>query len=222
MASGLSAVRASVVAAAQRSGRDPDEVTLVAVSKEATDAEVQACFDVGVIDFGENRADDLSRRASVLPPAIRWHFIGQLQTNKVRSVRPVTALLHSLDRPTLADAWVKGPGTPPPVLIQVNVSGERQKAGVKPTDARSLVSYAESLGLEVRGLMTMAALHPDPEASRPVFAELRSLRDTLRESFPAVTELSMGMTGDFEVAISEGATVLRVGRAIFGPSRHEG
>ncbi|HUG74868.1 MAG TPA: YggS family pyridoxal phosphate-dependent enzyme [Acidimicrobiia bacterium] len=221
MAAGLTAVRTAVTAAAVRSGRDPGSVTLVAVSKEASDAAVVAAHSAGVSDFGENRADALADRAGSLPSEIRWHFIGRLQTNKVRRIRPVVTLLHSLDRPSLAEQWLKGAGTPPPVLVQVNVSGEARKAGVEPAQAASFVEAALDMGLDVRGLMTMAPLDADPEASRPHFAALRRLRDDLRERHASVGELSMGMSGDYEVAVEEGATILRVGWAIFRPSRHE-
>jgi PLP dependent protein len=221
MAAGLTAVMAAVAAAATRAERDPGAVTLVAVSKGVSDAAVVAARAAGVVDFGENRADALADRAGSLPDDIRWHFIGQLQTNKVRRVRPVATLLHSLDRPSLAEQWLKGTGTPPPVLVQVNVSGEGQRGGVSPARAESFVAAALDLGLDVRGLMTMAPLNADPEASRPHFAALRRLRDDLRQQHASVEELSMGMSGDYEVAVEEGATILRVGRAIFGPSRYD-
>jgi hypothetical protein len=221
MASGLTAVRAAVAAAASRAGRDPGSVTLVAVSKEASDAAVVAAYSAGLSDFGENRADALADRAGSLPGDIHWHFIGRLQSNKVRRIRPVITLLHSLDRPSLAEQWLKGAGTPPPVLVQVNVSGETRKAGVEPAQAASFVSTALALGLDVRGLMTMAPLNSDAEASRSHFSALRRLRDDLRERHPSIGELSMGMTGDYEVAVEEGATILRVGRAIFGLPRHD-
>ncbi|MEX2323427.1 MAG: YggS family pyridoxal phosphate-dependent enzyme [Acidimicrobiia bacterium] len=221
MASGLTAVRAAVAAAAVRAARDPGSVTLVAVSKEASDAEVVAAHSAGISDFGENRADALADRAGSLPGEIRWHFIGRLQTNKVRRIRPLVTLLHSLDRRSLVEQWLKGSGTPPPVLVQVNVSGEARKAGVEPAQAASFVRTALDLGLDVRGLMTMAPLSADPEASRSHFAALRRLRDDLRARHASVGELSMGMSGDYEVAVEEGATILRVGRAIFGPSRHD-
>ena len=133
-------------------------------------------------------------------------------------MRPATALLHSLDRADLVDYWVKGPGRPPAALVQVNVSGERQKAGVEPSDTEDLVSAALRAGIPVEGLMTMAPLTDDPEEVRPVFRRLAALRDDLVRRHPTVRELSMGMTDDFEVAVEEGATILRVGRAIFGPS----
>jgi pyridoxal phosphate enzyme (YggS family) len=217
----LEAVRARVAAAAARVGRDPAGITLVAVSKTATDDQVLDAYRSGHRDFGENRAGDLVERAARLPDDIRWHFVGRLQGNKVRRVRPVAHLLHSLDRADLAGYWVKGPGMPPPVLVQVNVAGEAQKAGVEPEEAADLVDEAAGLGLDVRGLMTMPPVVADPEEARPYFRDLAALRDRLALHRPGLVELSMGMTDDFEVAVEEGATLLRVGRAIFGPFDQE-
>jgi len=213
----LSGVRSRIREAAERAGRDPRGILLVAVSKTAIDDDVLAAYREGHRDFGENRAGELAERAVRLPSDIRWHFIGRLQGNKVRRVRPVTHLLHSLDRPDLVSYWAKGSGTPPPVLVEVSVAGEHQKAGVAPGEAAGLVGEAVAMGLDVRGLMTMAPLVEDPEEVRPVFRELARLRDRLAERWPGVRELSMGMTDDYEVAVEEGATILRVGRAIFGP-----
>jgi pyridoxal phosphate enzyme (YggS family) len=213
----LTEVRAGIRVACERSGRDPASVVLVAVSKTADDAGIMAAYREGQRDFGENRAGELAERAPRLPADIRWHFIGRLQGNKVRRVRPVTHLLHSLDRPELVSYWAKGAGAPPPVLVEVNIAGEAQKAGVEPEEAADLVGEASAMGLDVRGLMTMAPLVDDPEEVRPVFRELAELRAGLARRWAALTELSMGMTDDFEVAVEEGATILRIGRAIFGP-----
>jgi pyridoxal phosphate enzyme (YggS family) len=212
---GLSEVRERIAAAAERAGRDPAEVTLIAVTKTASDDAVRAAAADGHRDFGENRADRLARGSTLLPGA-RWHMIGRLQTNKVNRVRPIAALLHSLDRPRLAERWARGDDPAPPVLVQVNVADDPSKAGVLPADAAGLVEHAASLGLRVRGLMTIPPLAPLPEASRPHYRRLAELRDELATRFPMVTELSMGMTNDYEVAVEEGATLLRVGRAIFG------
>jgi pyridoxal phosphate enzyme (YggS family) len=221
MASGLSDVLTRIAAAADRAGRDPGAITLVAVSKTATREGLRAAYDAGVRDFGENRADQLAERTTWLPPDARWHMVGRVQGNKVRLVRPVVSLLHSLDRPDLAGYWVKGPGMPPPVLVQVNIGRERQKGGVLPDAAGDLVEHAVDLGLEVTGLMAIPPVAADPEAVRPYFAALRELRDRISGRHPSIRHLSMGMTDDFEVAISEGATILRVGRAIFRPTTGE-
>ncbi|NQV06027.1 YggS family pyridoxal phosphate-dependent enzyme [bacterium] len=214
-AEGLKRILDRVHAACLASGRDPTGVTLVAVSKTATDDQVLAAYAAGHRDFGENRAPDIERRSQDLPGDIRWHFIGRLQGNKVNRVRPVSRLLHSLDRHDLARYWARGEGPHPPVLVQVNIAEEPQKAGVMPDDAAGLVAHCLELGLEVAGLMTMPPLTADPEGSRPHFSGLSQLRDTLSARFGGLGHLSMGMTDDFEVAIAEGATLLRIGRAIF-------
>ena len=185
------------------------------MSKYADDAAVVAAHADGLADFGENRAQELAARSALLPSGVRWHFVGRLQGNKVRQVRPIAFMLHSLDRPALAEQWVKGPGMPPPVLVQVNLAGEVQKGGVAPDQAGPLIRMAASLGLDVIGLMTVPPQGERPEDSRPWFRQLRELRDRIRQDHPAIAQLSMGMTDDFEVAVEEGATVLRIGRAIF-------
>jgi len=202
--------------AAERVGRDPSSITLVAVSKAKSVADIEAIYGLGHRDFGENRAQEMAEKAARLPDDIRWHFVGGLQTNKARLIRPITHLLHSMDRPSLAGAWAKGSGLPPPVLLQVNTGHELQKSGVAPDDARSTLSEVLSLGLDVRGLMAIPPLTEDPEAQRPHFAMLRKLRSELAAEHPGIIELSMGMTDDFEIAIEEGSSIIRVGRAIFG------
>jgi len=205
-----------MTAAAERVGRDPSSITLVAVSKAKSVADIEAIYGLGHRDFGENRAQEMAEKAARLPDDIRWHFVGGLQTNKARLIRPITHLLHSMDRPSLAGAWAKGSGLPPPVLLQVNTGHELQKSGVAPDDARSTLSEVLSLGLDVRGLMAIPPLSEDPEAQRPHFAMLRKLRSELAAEHPGIIELSMGMTDDFEIAIEEGSSIIRVGRAIFG------
>jgi len=206
-----------VAAAAGRVGRDPASVTLVAVSKEKPFSDIEAVYEKGHRDFGENRAQEMVEKASRLPRDIRWHFIGPLQSNKARLVRPITHLLHSMDRESLAAAWLKGAGLPPPVLLEVNTGREPQKSGVLPEEAGSLLERIVDLGLDVRGLMAIPPLADDPEEQRPHFALLSELREKLASSHPGLVELSMGMTDDFEVAVEEGASLIRVGRAIFGP-----
>jgi pyridoxal phosphate enzyme (YggS family) len=218
----LNEVTERIAAAAARAGRSPAEITLVAVSKTAGPADLLAAYRTGHRDFGENRAAHLVERAAVLPGDARWHFLGRLQGNKVARVRPVTHLLHSLDRADLAGYWVKGPGRPPPVLLQVNLAAEPAKGGVPPHEAESLLAAATGLGIEVRGLMTIPPWPERAEDSRLLFRALAALRLGLAPRWPGLTELSMGMTEDFEVAVEEGATLLRVGRAIFGPFPESG
>lgn len=215
-------VMARVVDAVSRAGRSLDEVTVVAVSKTMSNDDIMSVYDRGHRDFGENRADELAEKAATLPRDITWHFVGALQSNKARTVRGVVTLLHSMDRRSLAKAWMKGQGLAPPVLAQVNVGEESQKSGVAPEQVEETVTWMEGLGLDVRGLMAIPPIPDRPEDSREHFVTLRRLRDELRGSHPAVTELSMGMTDDFEVAIEEGASIIRVGRAIFGPRNTTG
>jgi PLP dependent protein len=208
---------AAVARAAKRAGRDPDGITVVAVTKNQPFERVVEAYEAGHRDFGENRAQDMAEKAELLPGDVRWHFIGPLQTNKVRLVRPSTALLHSMDRESLASAWLKGSGLPPPVLIQVNLGDEPQKFGVSEEALPALVEHVARLGIEVRGLMAIPPIPGSPEDSRPYFRSLRRLGDLVRAEHPDAGELSMGMSDDFEVAIEEGASIIRVGRAIFGP-----
>ncbi len=211
----LNQVRDRADAAAKRAARDPAEITLVAVSKGRSVAEIEACYATGQRDFGENRAAELERKAPLLPEDIRWHFIGSLQTRQAKVAGAHTNLLHSLDRARLVNAWSNVDGASP-VLIQVNVAAEEQKHGVSPDGVASLIGQAADAGLDCHGLMTIPPLASAPEDSRRWFLALRELRDSVRVAFPQIQELSMGMTDDFEVAIEEGATIIRVGRAIFG------
>jgi hypothetical protein len=211
-----------VGAAARRAGRDPHDVTVVAVSKTMGHDEIMEVYEAGHRDFGENRAQELAAKAPELPGDIRWHFVGSLQSNKARLVRGTTFLLHSMDRRSLGSAWMKGPGMPPPVLVQVNTGDEAQKSGISPDEVPATLQWTARLGLDVRGLMAIPPIPDDPEDSRPHFRLLRQLRDEAAIEHPSVTLLSMGMTDDFEVAIEEGASLIRVGRAIFGQRKPTG
>lgn len=206
--------------ACDRAGRDPSTVTLIAVSKTHPAATVAEAMTSGLTAFGENRAQELVPKAEAaqtmgLQP--QWHFIGHLQRNKVRDVLPHVAVLHSLDSERLVDEIVarwdeRGSDEPLPCFIEVNVAGEAQKEGVDPDRVPALLAAARASGvLDVRGLMTVAPHADDGEAVRPIFVRLRELA-----AQHGLRELSMGMTDDFEVAIEEGATAVRVGRAIFG------
>jgi pyridoxal phosphate enzyme (YggS family) len=212
IADALDDVRERIAVAARASGREPDDVTLVVVTKEVALDAIRAVLDAGATDLGENRAQELvpkaeaiARDANVAP---RWHFIGRLQRNKVRAAAPHVALWQSIDREHLArEVAQRAPGAA--VLVQVNVTGEPQKGGCEPRAVDALVDVCRVLGCRVEGLMTVPPATGDPQ---PVFARLRQMTDDL-----GLSVCSMGMSGDFEIAIAEGATMVRVGSAIFGP-----
>lgn len=208
--------------AASRAGRSVDEITVVAVSKTMTPDDVMNVYSQGHRDFGENRAAELTEKSTRLPDDIRWHYVGALQSNKARTVRGITYLLHSMDRRSLGAAWMKGHGLPPPVLAQVNIGVESQKSGIAPGEVAEAIAWMTDLGLDVRGLMAIPPIPERPEDSRPHFENLRQIRDQVVAENPRVVELSMGMTDDFEVAISEGASIIRIGRAIFGERKTTG
>ena len=207
---------ARVAAAAIRSGRAPADVVLVAVGKTFPIETLMAAYEAGHRDFGENRAQELSLKAAGMPTDVRWHFIGPLQRNKVRLVRPAVSLLHSMDRIALGEAWLKGPGTSPPVLIEVNIGAEPQKAGILPDQISEFAGQLLERGVDVGGLMTIPPRVERPDDARPYFKRMAELSAALQARYPSARQLSMGMTDDFEVAIEEGATIVRVGRAIFG------
>jgi len=216
-------VEARVVAAAARRGRDPDEITVVAVCKTVDRAAVDEAYTLGLRHFGENRVQDAKAKFAVpLPPDATLHMIGHLQSNKARAAVGLFQIVESVDRPSLIAALEREAhrlGIVLPVLLQVNVAGETQKAGCRPADAATLVArVAASPHLALRGLLTIAPLVADAEEARHVFRGLRELRDRLAAEHPGLDlgTLSMGMTNDFEVAIEEGATTVRIGRAIFG------
>jgi PLP dependent protein len=217
---GLTVVTERIAAAARRAGRR-DAIRLVVVVKYASDEQVDAVVGAGATDLGESRAEPLVVR-STRHDSVSWHFIGRLQSNKASKVRGAAALLHSMDRPKLVDHWTRGEGPVPPVLVQVNLAGEDQKGGVQPADARPLVEQCLQAGIEVRGLMAVPPRPEHPGESARWFSQLRELRDSVAADHRFVMELSMGMSDDFEVAVAEGATILRVGRAIFDPLRNEG
>lgn len=218
----LEVVRGRIDDACRRAGRDPSEVTLVAVSKTWPADVVADVIEAGAKDLGENRAQELAQKAPLFASRdLRWHFIGHLQSNKVRMVVGPAAVIHSVDRYGLAEAISRRAvalGIRQDVLIEVNVSGEVSKGGIEPGRCLSFAAEVATLeGLSVSGLMTMAPFADDPESSRSHFHDLRDLRDVLVREVPSAVDLSMGMTRDFEVAVEEGATMVRVGEAIFGP-----
>jgi PLP dependent protein len=199
-------VRERVAEAARRAHRDPRDVVLVAAAKTVDAARVRAIVDAGVPDIGENRAQELVAKATEVPGA-RWHFIGGLQRNKVRALAPWVTWWHSVDRASLGDEIARrAPGAR--VLVEVNLAREPQKDGCPPEVTAPLVDRLRDLELRVGGLMTVPPAGDEP---RRWFAALRELAQTL-----GLRELSMGMTDDFDIAVEEGATMIRVGRALFG------
>lgn len=222
LADRLAGVRRAVAAAAVSTGRDPSAITLISVGKTFPAEVVREAVEVGATDLGENKVQEAAAKRPLTPPA-RWHLIGPLQRNKAKLALETFDVIHTLDRFELADRLQKllvehWPDRRMPVLLEVNVGGEPQKAGVLPGEAAELLHHACACDrLDVCGLMAIPPWNSDPEASRPYFRALRELRDELQEAGKvALPELSMGMSHDFEVAISEGATMVRVGTAIFG------
>lgn len=219
----MSNIRLRIMAAAEAAGRDPSTVRLVAVSKTRPAADIIEAFHAGQTDFGENYVQELTAKLDQVQEAVQWHVIGHLQSNKVKYIAGRVALIHSVDRLSLAEEisrqWGRL-GEICDVLVQVNISGEATKSGTTEEGALQLVKDCALLpNIRVLGLMTMPPFFDDPEAARPCFAELRRLAGTIAAAgIPGVEmrELSMGMSGDFEAAIQEGATLVRVGTAIFG------
>jgi pyridoxal phosphate enzyme (YggS family) len=216
-------IKSRISSAASAAGRDPASVRLVAVSKTRPAGEVSEAYQAGQVVFGENYVQEFSVKSSEMREPVEWHFIGHLQSNKVKYIAGQVSLIHSVDRLSLAQEisrqWGKLSSSCD-ILLQVNISGEVSKSGTTEADALQLVREVALLpNLRVKGLMTMPPFFDDPEAARPFFAALRCLSRTIAaENIPGVVmeELSMGMSGDFEAAIQEGATLVRVGTSIFG------
>jgi len=215
------AVRRQVADAADVVGREPSDVTIVAVTKTVGIEDIRAAVAFGVADFGENRVQEFLGKYGLFP-GVRWHFIGSLQTNKVKDVVGKAFLIHSVDSLRLISEISKRAltaGIEQNILLEVNVSGEESKHGFRPDEVReALIEASHAGGVVVKGLMTMAPFGRS-EDFRWVFRELRELRDSLREmplNSVELDELSMGMSNDYRVAVEEGATIVRVGRAIFG------
>jgi pyridoxal phosphate enzyme (YggS family) len=227
LAQSLQQIHSRIDAAAAQTGRISADVRLVAVSKTRPPADVSAAFQAGQTVFGENYVQELNSKAPLVPEPVEWHFIGHLQSNKVKQIAGLVTLIHSVDRLSLAEEisrqWGKL-GKVCSVLVQVNIAGETTKSGTTEEGALELVRAISSLpNLTVQGLMTMPPFFDDPEAARPYFRELKRLAGLIaREGIQGVEmrELSMGMSGDFEAAIQEGATLVRVGTAIFGERQY--
>jgi len=216
----LADVRRRIAEACERAGRAADEVTLVAVTKTVEVDVIRMLHELGVRDFGENRVAQAEERIAALSDLdARWHMIGHLQRNKAKKAVPLFPVIHSIDSLRLARAvseQAAKQGRVAEGLIQVNTSGEESKFGLEPDEVRAVHKETGGLeGLRVVGLMTMAPFYDDPEQCRPCFRALRELRDELAGEDASLTHLSMGMTNDFEVAIEEGADLIRVGSALF-------
>lgn len=226
IAANLDQVRQRIADACAACGRDPSEVLLVGVAKTRPAEDVIAAVWAGLEDVGENYAQELAAKAQIVLDAglrPRWHFLGGLQTNKVKMVLPWAGAVHSVDRPSLADEISKrsDPNRPTDVFVEVNIGGEASKSGVAVAGAEDLCRRILGLpGMNLVGLMAIPPVEDDPVAARPWFQALRHLRESLVESIQPpphlLRHLSMGMSGDFQSAIAEGASVVRVGTAIFG------
>ncbi len=208
--------------ACARAGRNPEKVTLLGATKTVPPEVIREFYSCGLKTFGENRVQEFLRKLEALSDLpIDWHFIGRLQTNKVKYLMGKVSLIHSLDRESLADELSKRAvraGIVQSALIEVNVGGEETKGGVRPEDLKALFEYVlERENLKVLGLMTIPPYFEDPEKVRPYFARLRELKEEMEREFSLeLPHLSMGMSGDFEVAVEEGATIVRVGTLLFG------
>lgn len=222
VAANVARVGERIAAAARRGGRRPEDVTLVAVTKGVDASQILEAVAAGVQDLGENRVQEAASKAAAVSAGARWHLVGHLQRNKVRQAVALFTVIHSLDGARLAADVSRRAAAPVDVLLQVNVAGDAQKFGVPPEEAPTVLRAIAGLpALHVVGLMTIAPLSGDPEETRPIFGRLRGLRDDLEAlGIAGVTlpHLSMGMSGDFEIAVEEGATMVRIGRAIFSPT----
>ncbi len=221
----LKTVERKIAEACKRANRKRSEIRLIAVSKTQPDEAVLEAYKLGIKDFGENKAQELKRKASDIKENITWHFIGHLQTNKVKDVVKVSEFIHSVDSIKLANEINKRAGKAgkkQKVLLEINTSGEETKYGLR--DEKEIIALArfctEAGNLELTGLMTMAPFVQDEKILRNCFGSLRELKEKLNRQGFNITELSMGMTNDYEIAVEEGATMLRIGTAIFGSRKY--
>ena len=218
-------VKRRIIDAAKRVGRDPSDIRLLAVTKEQSDVIVAKGIQAGMTLFGENKVQEaMDKIEAIGRTGLEWHFIGRLQKNKVKFVFDFFDLIHSVDSLSLAEAIHKKAqkiGFCMPILLQINISGEESKLGMDPLDLpKEIERVAKLEGVKIKGLMTIPPYTSDPENSRPYYARLRELRNTCSKlAVPGMEldELSMGMSNDYEVAIEEGATLVRVGTGLFGP-----
>src|SRR5438876_11804129 len=221
LAANLERVREQIARAAKKVGRDVDEIELVAISKTHPAERVREGHEAGQSLFGESRVQEARVKIPELPSAIRWHFVGHLQKNKIRHALPLFEMIHSVDSLVLAqeiNRIAEEEGLHPRVLLEVNVAGEGSKFGFAPKNLREQMEELLALPrLSIEGLMCIPPIAEEPEASRKYFVQLRKLRDRLQTEFHVdLAQLSMGMTEDFAVAVEEGATLVRVGTAVFG------
>ncbi len=215
LADNIQSVRERIDAAARRAGRAPEEIRLVAVTKTVEPERIEQALSAGLTLFGESKMQEANAKIPLVSGRARWHFIGHLQTNKARDAVALFELIHSVDSLKLAvelSKWAEREGKTQPILLEVHVSGEASKFGIKPEDLPAALEQIRALPrIEVQGLMTIPPFTDDPQKARPYFRRLRELRDAA-----GLAQLSMGMTLDFEVAIEEGATIVRIGTAVFG------
>jgi pyridoxal phosphate enzyme (YggS family) len=221
IADSYSQIKGRIEGACHRAGRDPSGILLLPVSKGQPAEAVEAAASLGLRVFGENKVQEAKAKIPLCSSKLQWHMIGHLQSNKSRDAAQFFSMIESVDSLELAmelNKWAEKLSRRIPILLEVNVAGEASKFGFKPNDVLSSVNEINALPrLEVQGLMTIAPYSPDPERARPFFKGLRELRDKCNERLGApLPHLSMGMSGDFEVAIEEGATMVRIGTAIFG------
>jgi pyridoxal phosphate enzyme (YggS family) len=219
-------IRGRVAAAALRSGRDPSEVCLVAAVKRVPVDRILEAVEAGVEMLGENYVQEAQRLKEQIPSPVKWHMIGNLQSNKARQAVRLFDVIETVDREKIVNELERCAyevGRRLDVMVQVDLAGEATKSGADPDQTRRLIeAVAACENLRCVGLMTMPPFYDDPEGARPYFAELRRLRDRLQPSMPQGVDLrglSMGMSGDFEVAVEEGATLVRIGTALFGPRK---
>lgn len=223
----LDTIRGRIARACERSGRDPGEVTLVAIAKTFPSERIREAVRAGVHDVGENYVQELlQKRDELAGENITWHFVGHLQTNKVKNIAGWISLIHAVDSPDVVreiDRRAAAAGRTIECLIEVNTTGESSKFGLRPDQTAAFVAGLKGFEhVTIGGLMTIGPFLPDPEGSRPMFRRLREIREEIagmRIPNAPMQRLSMGMTGDFEIAIEEGATLIRIGTAIFGPRK---